>query len=72
MPLLASQQRQDQQVLEIDMVHQDALIAERAADIEDIQQGVTELNEIFRDLAVAVHEQQGMLGMLSFHCFFGV
>ena len=40
---------------------QDSLIVEREAEIRNIEQGVTELNELFRDVAHIVNEQGEML-----------
>lgn len=37
------------------------LIIEREREIKNIERGITELNEIFRDLGSIVNEQQGML-----------
>lgn len=44
---------------------QESLIAEREAEITEIEQGIHELNEIFRDLGHIVQEQGGMVGTLS-------
>lgn len=40
---------------------QDSLIVEREAEIRNIEQGVTELNELFRDVAHIVNEQGELL-----------
>ncbi|RKF57604.1 Syntaxin pep12 [Golovinomyces cichoracearum] len=40
---------------------QDSLIIEREAEIRNIEQGVTELNELFRDVAHIVNEQGDLL-----------
>ncbi|TQS37463.1 hypothetical protein Golomagni_02060 [Golovinomyces magnicellulatus] len=40
---------------------QDSLIVEREAEIRNIEQGVTELNELFRDVAHIVNEQGDLL-----------
>jgi syntaxin 7 len=57
------QQSQDQLRLasqdEVDF--QDSLIVEREAEIRNIEQGVTELNELFRDVAHIVNEQGELL-----------
>lgn len=45
--------------------YQDALIAERDADILDIQHSIGQVNEIFRDLGSLVHDQGHMLGIIS-------
>ncbi|EQC41320.1 hypothetical protein SDRG_01294 [Saprolegnia diclina VS20] len=44
--------------LDNEIAHNEALIEERARDIDRIQQSVVQVNEIFRDLAVIVGEQQ--------------
>ncbi|OQR96327.1 Sulfate Permease (SulP) Family [Thraustotheca clavata] len=47
--------------LDNEIAHNEALIEERARDINRIQQSVVQVNEIFRDLAVIVGEQQGAI-----------
>ena len=42
--------------------YQEQLIEEREVEIREIESGIHELNEIFRDLGTIVHEQQSMLG----------
>jgi t-SNARE complex subunit (syntaxin) len=44
---------------------QDSLIVEREAEIRNIEQGVTELNELFRDVAHIVSEQGEQLDLVS-------
>lgn len=44
---------------------QDSLIVEREAEIRNIEQGVTELNELFRDVAHIVNEQGEMLDTIA-------
>jgi t-SNARE complex subunit (syntaxin) len=62
-PLGSQQQAQETLRLasqdEVDF--QDSLIVEREAEIRNIEQGVTELNELFRDVAHIVSEQGEML-----------
>jgi t-SNARE complex subunit (syntaxin) len=41
---------------------QEQLIQEREGEIEQIEQGITELNQIFRDLGEIVVGQQSMIG----------
>jgi syntaxin 7 len=43
---------------------QETLIAEREAEIRDIESGIHELNDIFRDLGTIVSEQSGLIGEL--------
>lgn len=45
----------------------EAIIDERDQGIEEIQNQIGEVNEIFKDLAVLVHEQGAMIGENSFH-----
>lgn len=40
----------------------EAIIEERDHGIQEIQQQIGEVNEIFKDLAVLVHEQGAMIG----------
>ena len=44
---------------------QDSLIVEREAEIRNIEQGVTELNELFRDVAHIVNEQEETLDLIQ-------
>jgi syntaxin 7 len=44
---------------------QESLIVEREAEIRNIEQGVTELNELFRDVAHIVSEQGEQLDMID-------
>eukprot|EP00850_Spirogloea_muscicola_P006324 SM000030S11333 [mRNA] locus=s30:130796:137701:- [translate_table: standard] len=57
------QQAQQQQVIEIDneLVFNEAIIEERDQGIREIQQQIGEVHEIFKDLAVLIHEQGGMI-----------
>jgi hypothetical protein len=42
---------------------QETIIAEREAEIREIESGIHELNDIFRDLGTIVAEQGGLIGM---------
>ncbi|KAK7056609.1 SNAP receptor [Paramarasmius palmivorus] len=44
-----------------ELAYQESLIQEREADIREIETGIHELAEIFRDLGTLVHQQGGML-----------
>jgi t-SNARE complex subunit (syntaxin) len=44
---------------------QDSLIVERETEIRNIEQGVTELNELFRDVAHIVNEQGQQLDIIA-------
>lgn len=41
------------------------MIIEREAEIRNIEQSVSELNELFRDVAHIVHEQGGQLDLIA-------
>jgi t-SNARE complex subunit (syntaxin) len=45
------------------------MIQEREAEIREIETGIHELSEIFRDLGTLVHEQGGMIGQSSLRSF---
>jgi len=45
-----------------ELAYEESLIQERNAEIREIETGIHELSEIFRDLGTLVHEQGGMLG----------
>jgi hypothetical protein len=47
---------------------QETLIAEREAEIREIESGIHELNDIFRDLGTIVEQQGGLVGLFSFFC----
>lgn len=50
---------------ENEIAFNEAIIEEREQGIQEIQQQIGEVNEIFKDLAVLVHEQGTMIGNLS-------
>lgn len=58
---------QQQQLLQTDLIpdseleYQEQVIQEREGEIREIESGILELNEIFRDLGTIVTEQQSML-----------
>lgn len=64
-------QQQQQQLVQTDLVpdseleYQEQVIQEREGEIREIESGILELNEIFRDLGTIVTEQQSMLGKPS-------
>ncbi|KAF8319689.1 t-SNARE [Clavulina sp. PMI_390] len=61
-PLLQEQAQVQQQTLSpADLAFQETLIQEREAEIREIETGIHELNEIFRDIGTMVIEQGGML-----------
>ena len=54
--------RQEMVALETERLFNDAIIEEREQGIQEIQQQIGEVHEIFKDLAVLVHEQGIMIG----------
>lgn len=63
--ILLESKRQDDVQLEHDIVFNGAIIEEREQGIIEIQQQIGELNEMFKDLALLVHEQGNMLDDIS-------
>ncbi|KAJ7727388.1 t-SNARE, partial [Mycena metata] len=61
----APEQRQalllQQQLSPHELAYQESLIQEREEEIREIENGIHELSEIFRDLGTLVHQQGGML-----------
>jgi len=55
--------RQELVFLDNEIVFNEAIIEERDQGIQEIQHQITEVNEIFKDLAVLVHDQGAMLGL---------
>ena len=53
--------------VESELAYNEAVIEERAQGIQEIQQQIMEVNEIFQDLAVLVKEQGGMIGECVAH-----
>lgn len=52
-------QRQMQlEALDNEIEYNELLITEREGEIQNIEQGITELNEIFRDMGMLVNEQE--------------
>ncbi|CAK9138268.1 unnamed protein product [Ilex paraguariensis] len=60
--LLVESRRQEVLLLDNEIVFNEAIIEEREQGIQEIQQQIGEVNEIFKDLAVLVHEQGAMIG----------
>ena len=54
-----------QQLSPHELAYQESLIQEREAEIRDIESGMHELAEIFRDLGTLVGEQGQMIGEFS-------
>ncbi|KAH0666867.1 hypothetical protein KY285_028073 [Solanum tuberosum] len=62
---LLESKRQDVVQLEHEIVFNEAIIEEREQGMIEIQQQIGELNEMFKDLALLVHEQGTMLDDIS-------
>ncbi|KAK4804449.1 hypothetical protein SAY86_004266 [Trapa natans] len=56
-PFLMEQKRQELFLLDNEIAFNEAMIEERDQGIRDIEEQIGQANEIFRDLAVLVHEQ---------------
>lgn len=53
-----TQRRIQIEALDNEIEYNETLITEREDEIRGIEQGITELNEIFRDLGMLVNEQE--------------
>ncbi|EPS44013.1 hypothetical protein H072_1997 [Dactylellina haptotyla CBS 200.50] len=62
MPLVQQQAAQLQLASQSDVDFQESIIQEREEEIRDIEEGITQLNEIFRDLGTMVTEQGSLVG----------
>lgn len=51
--------------MDTEIVFNEAIIEEREQGIQETQQQISEVNEIFKDLAVLVHDQGAMIGKFS-------
>lgn len=56
--------RQEVLLLDNEIAFNEAIIEEREQGIQEIQNQIGEVNDIFKDLAVLVHEQGTMIGKL--------
>ncbi|KMT16689.1 hypothetical protein BVRB_3g049730 [Beta vulgaris subsp. vulgaris] len=63
--LLLESRRQEVVLLDSELVFNEAVIEEREHGIQEIQQQIGEVNEIFKDLAVLVHDQGGLIDDIS-------
>ncbi|KAK4375186.1 hypothetical protein RND71_005863 [Anisodus tanguticus] len=59
--LLVQSRRQEVLLLDNEISFNEAIIEEREQGIQEVQQQIGEVNEIFKDLAVLVHEQGTMI-----------
>nr|XP_048326341.1 syntaxin-22 isoform X2 [Ziziphus jujuba var. spinosa] len=62
---LPETKRQEVLLLDNELVFNEAIIEEREQGIQEIQQQISEVNEIFKDLAVLVHGQGAMIDDIS-------
>lgn len=62
MTLSFTHYRQEVLLLDNEISFNEAIIDERDQGIQEIQNQIGEVNEIFKDLAVLVHEQGAMIG----------
>lgn len=53
-------------MLDNEIAFNEAIIEEREQGIKEIQQQISEVNEIFKDLAVLVHEQGVVIGKCQY------
>jgi syntaxin 7 len=65
--LLVESRRQEVLLLDNELAFNEAIIDEREQGIHEIQQQIGEVNEIFKDLAVLVHEQGTMIDDIGSH-----
>ncbi|KAH9784101.1 Syntaxin-21 [Citrus sinensis] len=63
--LLQESKRQEVVLLDNEITFNEAIIEEREQGIKEIQEQISEVNEIFKDLAVLVHEQGVMIDDIS-------
>ncbi|KAJ1695263.1 hypothetical protein LUZ63_011961 [Rhynchospora breviuscula] len=59
--------RQELLFLDNEIIYNEAVIEERDQGIQEIQQQIGEVNEIFKDLAVLVHDQGAMIDDIDTH-----
>lgn len=60
--LQVQQQAQAPQITQHELEFQEQLIAERENEIREIESGIHELNDIFRDIGAIVEQQGGLVG----------
>lgn len=65
-----TQRRIQIEALDNEIEYNETLISEREGEIRGIEQGITELNEIFRDLGMLVNEQESGIRKFLFVCFY--
>ncbi|GJJ72809.1 hypothetical protein EMPS_05167 [Entomortierella parvispora] len=60
-----SQRRMQLMVVDNELEYNESMIVQREEEIREIEHGITELNEIFRDLGTMVNEQGSMLDSIE-------
>ncbi|CAD5187492.1 syntaxin-22-like [Musa acuminata AAA Group] len=65
--VLAESRRQEVVLLDNEIVFNEAIIEEREQGIQEIQQQIGQVNEIFKDLAVLVHDQGAVIDDINSH-----
>ncbi|KAF9909273.1 hypothetical protein EC991_008910 [Linnemannia zychae] len=60
-----SQRRMQLMVVDNELEYNESMIVQREEEIREIESGISELNEIFRDLGTMVHEQGSMLDSIE-------
>ncbi|KAK9928023.1 hypothetical protein M0R45_025180 [Rubus argutus] len=65
--LLVESRRQEVLLLDNEIAFNEAIIEEREQGIQEIQQQIGEVNEIFKDLAILVHEQGTMIDDVGYN-----
>lgn len=65
-----AQRRIQIEALDNEIEYNETLISEREGEIQGIEQGITELNEIFRDLGMLVNEQDSGIRKLLIVCVY--
>lgn len=65
-----AQRRLQLQALDNEIEYNEVLITEREGEIQGIEQGITELNEIFRDLGMLVNEQESGIRKYYYTCVY--
>lgn len=66
-PMLMDAKRQEVILIDNEIVFNDAIIDEREQGIQEIQNQIGEVNEIFKDLAVLVHDQGIVIDDIDTH-----
>jgi syntaxin 7 len=67
-----AQRRIQIEALDNEIEFNETLISEREGEIQGIEQGITELNEIFRDLGMLVNEQESGIRKYRYRCIYQI